>query len=223
MSAVATRYLELVVKLPPGSVLILNDVHWEDYENLLEELGDQQHIRVSYDQGRMEVMTVSWEHEGWKTLFPHLVKVLTEELNLPLRGAGSVTLKRELEARGKEPDECYYITHFQAVRGKRRISLETDPPPDLAVEVDITSPSLNKFPIYASVGVPEIWLFDGVTAKFYRLTDEEYVEIPASDLFPFLTPAVLTDFLRLGESDDLNQMTRAFREWVRQHRPGGKA
>jgi Uma2 family endonuclease len=223
MSAVATRYLELVEKLPPGSVLILNNVSWDDYENLLEELEGQRHVQISYDQGRMEIMTLSFGHEKWKSFFTHVIQILTEETGLPMISGGQVTLRREAAGRGKEPDDCFYIHHADAVRGKEEIDLTTDPPPDLAVEVDISNPSVSRFPIYVSIGVPEIWLFDGQSTRFYRLAENDYLEIPASDLFPFLTPAVMTDFLRLGDSEDINAMRRAFREWVRANTPSPQA
>ncbi|HWQ31516.1 MAG TPA: Uma2 family endonuclease [Blastocatellia bacterium] len=223
MSAVATSYLELVEKLPPNSVLILNNVPWDDYENLLEEREGQRRVRITYDRGKLEIMTLSAEHEGFKSLLAHLVAILAEEMNQVLIGRGSVTLRRELTDSGVEPDDCYYIRHAAEIRGKKRIDLKNDPPPDLVIEVDVASPSLNKLPLYAALGVPEVWRLKGDDLKFYRLVEGEYLELAASDLFPFLPPSVLMDYLRLGDSEDIIVMNRAFREWVRQHRPAGQA
>src|SRR2546429_489736 len=101
MPAMAPGFLEIIDRLPAGSRLLLEDVSWDEYENLLEELGENRRVRISYDQGRMEIMTLGWKHESYKTFFPHLVQILTEEMNLPLRGGGSITLKRRPKARGK--------------------------------------------------------------------------------------------------------------------------
>lgn len=222
-AAVATNYMELVERLPLNSLLILSNVSQDDYENLLEEREGKRNVRITYDRGRLEIMTLSAEHEGFKSLFAHLVAILAEELNLPLIGRGSVTLRRELTDSGIEPDDCYYLRHAAEIRGRKRINLKTDPPPDLAIEVDVASPSLNKLPLYASVGVPEIWRLQGDDLTFYRLTAGEYLEIAVSDLFPFLTPAALLDFLRLGNKEDITAMNRAFREWVKQQCAAGRA
>ena len=222
-AAVATNYMELVERLPLNSLLILNDVSWGDYENLLEEIEGDRHVRISYDQGRMEIITLSFGHERWKSFFAHLLAILAEELSMPLIGGGQVTLKRKRQARGKEPDDCYYIHHAAEVRGKDEIDLAIDPPPDLAIEVDVTSPTLDKFPIYVSLGVLEIWRYENDRLSFYRLAEARYEEIEVSDLFPFLTPTVLLDFLRLGNKEDITAMNRAFREWVKQQRAAGRA
>lgn len=223
MSAVATNYLELVERLPQNSVLILNNVSRDDYENLLEEREGRRRVRITYDRGKLEIMTLSAEHAGLKSLFAHLGAILAEETNQVLIGRGSVTLIRDMTDSGVEPDDCYYIRHAAEIRGKKRINLKNDPPPDLVIEVDVASPSLNKLPLYAALGVPEVWRLKGDELKFHRLVEGEYIALEASDLFPFLSPSVLMNYLRLGDSEDIIAMNRAFREWVKQHRPAERA
>lgn len=212
-------YLEAIETLPENGRLLLSDVSWNDYEALLEELSEQRHLKISYDEGNLEIMTLSPEHEAFKGLFTHLIQILTEELNLPYKSLGSTTMKRKKRDRGTEPDDCFYIENVAKVRGLRRLDLTTDPPPDLAVEIDVTHPSLDKMPIYAALGTPEFWRFDGKQVQFFRLVKEQYLEIQHSDHFPFLTPAAVLAHLEIGDSEDINEMRRAFREWVRANKP----
>lgn len=214
MSAVATNYLELIELMPEGGRFYQEGVSWEEYEELLEELMGVRSVRISYDQGRMEIMPLSPEHEGYARLFGYLIQVLTEELNLAFVSRGSTTLKRKLSAKGKEPDDCFYIGDLDRIRGKKRLDLDWDAPPDLAIEVDITNPTLDKFPIYAGLGVPEIWRYDGKQVEFYRLDEDYYAPIPTSDLFPFLEPAVVAEAIERGDNEDINAMRREFRIWV---------
>ena len=219
MNAVATNYLELVELMPEGSRLYREGVSWEEYEELLEDLMGVRSVRVSYDQGRMEIMSVSSEHEGYTGLFTHLIQVLTEELELEYTSRGSTTLKSQDVEKGAEADDCFYIGDLDRIRGKKRLNLDWDAPPDLAIEVDITNPTLDKFSIYAGLGVPEIWRYDGRQVEFHRLEEDYYVSIPTSDLFPFLTPAVVAEAIESGDNEDINAMRREFRKWVQANKP----
>ncbi len=216
---ITVDHLDVIATLPPGSRIIMPDVSWEDYEYILTELTDNTRFRLSYDQGRLEVMTLSPRHEGFKVLFAHLIAVLTQELDLDWISFGSTTFKAAPDVRGTEPDDCFYITHAAEVAGKDQIDLALDPPPDLAIEVDITNPSLNKFPIYESLGVAEVWRHDGDKVEFHRLTKAGYVTISNSVLFPFLPASVLPEFLHQGRFKGGNAMIRAFRKWVKQNKP----
>jgi len=220
VAAPSSSFMSAIKTLPEDSALLINGVAWSDYERLLAELeAAGRNVRVTYDRGKLEIMTLTYEHERYKALFAHLLAILTEELGLPLIGGGSVTLKRANQAQGAEPDDSYHIQRAAAVRGKLRIDLETDPPPDLAVEVDITSSSLPRFPIYAEMGVPELWRFDGQQVQFYRLVNVAYQEIMESGLFPFVNVETLNDFINLGITEDINAMRREFRKWVIAHKP----
>jgi Uma2 family endonuclease len=219
MSAVATNYLELIDLMPDGSRLYREGVSWEEYEELLDELMGVRSVRVSYDQGRMEIMSLSSEHEGYAGLFTHLIQILTEELGLEFTSRGSTTLKSQGAEKGAEPDDCFYIGELDRIRGKKRLNLDLDAPPDLAIEVDITNPTLDKLSIYAGLGVPELWRYDEGKVEFYHLEDDYYAAIRKSDLFPFLTPAVVAEAIERGDNEDINAMRREFRNWVQKNKP----
>ena len=218
MNVQTSSLLETIETLPASSTLLLHEVSWAEYEDLLALLPDNPRFRLSYDRGTLQIMTLSPRHERLKSLFAHLLAVLTEELNLNLVGLGSTTFRRAEAARGLEPDDCYYIPQAERMAGQDTIDLATDPPPDLVVEVDITHPSLDKFPIYASLRVPEVWRHDGDTMQFFRLIGERYTQTPASGLFPLLSTEVLAGFVQQGKEHGTIPMVRAFRDWVRAHR-----
>ncbi len=219
MTSTATDYLEAINHLPVGGTLYLSSVSWDEYEELLEEIDEKRHVRISYDNGRMEIMSLSPEHEGFASLFGYLILVLTEELGLEFVSRRSTTFKRKRMLQGKEPDDCFYIGDLTRVRGKKRLDLDFDSPPDLAVEVDVTNPTLDKMAIYAALGVPEVWRFDEGEVEFYRFAGKRYQLVSTSALFPFLTPSVVADHLRIGDAQSINAMSRAFRDWVRAHKP----
>ena len=223
MIATATNLFEGIEtaldSLPEGSRVHLADVSWEDYEQLLEDVSEVRHFKIYYDNGRLEAMVISYEHEGIKSCFPHLIAILAEEMELPLRGAASTTLKQSKRKKGGDPDDSYYIENAHKIRGLKRINLAVDPPPDLLIEVDITSSSINKFAIYAAMGVAEFWRYEGDEMQFYQLDGEAYVQVTHSVNFPFVTPAVITEFLRLGDAEDIPPMNKAFREWVKANKP----
>ncbi|MCI0524153.1 MAG: Uma2 family endonuclease, partial [Acidobacteria bacterium] len=191
MTQTATDYLEAIDHLPVGGKLYLEDVSWDEYEELLEELEGKRHVRISYDNGRMEIMTLSPEHEVPSKLFGHFVQILTEELDLEYLSIGSTTLRRKSHLQGKEPDDCYYIGDLTRIFGKKRLDIDFDSPPDLAIEVDVTNPTIDKMAIDAGLGVPEVWRFDTHQVEFHRLFGKRYKQVPTSALFPFLPPSVI--------------------------------
>ena len=157
MSVATTDYLAAIAHLPAGAVLCLDDVSWEEYESLLGDLGDDYAVRIFYDQGRMEIMAPASTHEKPKSVLHTLVTALRDELDIDIESLGSTTFKAQMKARGAEPDDCFYIQNAALVIGKADVDLEHVPPPDLVIEIDRTSTSLDKFSIYAALGVPEIW------------------------------------------------------------------
>jgi Uma2 family endonuclease len=201
--------------LPEGSKVELNDVSWEDYEQLLEDVSEVRYFKIYYDNRRLVAMVVSYEHERIKSCFPHLLAILTDELDLPLFGAASTTLKKSKKKKGGDPDDSYYIENADKIQGLKRINLATDPPPDIVIEVDITSSSINKFAIYAAMGVAEFWRYEENELHFYKLEREDFVEVPASLHFTFVTPSVIERFLTQGINEGITKMNRAFREWVK--------
>ena len=139
-------------------------------------------------------------------------------MGIDVRNFGSTTFRREDLARGFEPDSCFYIQHEADISGKSTIDLTVDPPPDLVIEVEITSGSLVKFPIYAQVGVPEIWRYDGQRLRMYILTPEGYVESDISLALPLLTGQRLSEALVQSKAVKRTALLRSFSTWIRQER-----
>jgi Uma2 family endonuclease len=213
------NYVTLIDNMPPGALITLQDVAWDEYECILRQFDERPGVRLAYDHGRLQIMTLSPEHEGIANLFPYLIFVLAEESGIDFLSRGSMTMRKKDKLRGLEPDDCFYFRNFKRISGKKRLDLRKGPPPELAIEVDVTSGSMSKFAVFASLGVPELWRHDSEKVRFYRLIDDEhYSEIRRSDLFPFLTPGVLTKYLRKGESGGSVAMGKAFRTWVRTHK-----
>jgi Uma2 family endonuclease len=201
---------------PVEQRLVLYDVDWSTYERLLDDL-EGQHLRINYDQGRLEIMTTSSEHERWKKLLARFFEVLTEELNLPILGVGNFTIRREDVNRGLEPDECWYIAHESSVRQTRQIDLNVDPPPDLVVEIEVSRSVLNRLEMFAALGVPEIWRFDGTRLSVLVLgPDGRYGESDHSPTFPAIPLSGFAGHLdRRGQTDETT-LVKSFRKWVRQ-------
>ncbi|MFI5453861.1 MAG: Uma2 family endonuclease [Isosphaerales bacterium] len=202
--------------LGPEQRVVLRGIGWDGYETILKVVGDQPAVRLTYDRGDLEFMSPSVDHEVFKTRFGRLIEALTVELNIPCEGAGSTTWKKQLEDRGLEPDECYYIANAERVAGRRNIDLNVDPPPDLAIEVEISRSALDRMGIYAALKVPEVWRFDGETLTVDVLEDNgTYVSQTASPSFPFLPLDRVVDWLY--EADTMGQTIwiRRFLEWVR--------
>jgi Uma2 family endonuclease len=145
------------LEVPPGQKLLLRDVTWQEFESILNELGDHRSTRIAYEDGTLEMMMPLPEHEDDKEIVGDLIKALLEELDIEFRSLGSTTFKK-FQAQGLEPDQCFYIQNERIIRGKKRIDLSVDPPPDLAIEIDVTSRTHPS--IYAALGVPELWRFE---------------------------------------------------------------
>ena len=175
--------------------VVLHGISWETYERLLAEHEESSGTHFTYDRGKLEIMVLSAKHEAVKHILALLVEILAEELNIDVYGLGSTTFRRADLERGFEPDACFYIQREALVRGKDEIDLTIDPPPDLVIEIDITSPSLNKFPIFAALGIPEIWRYDGARVSFFGLEDDEYSERAESASLPKVTSDALTEFV----------------------------
>lgn len=219
MTSTATDYLGAIDHLPVGGKLYLEGVSWGEYEELLEELEGKRHVRISYDKGRMEIRTLSPEHEAPSRLFGHFIQILTEELDLEYLSIGSTTLRRKSHLQGKEPDDCYYIGDLNRILGKKRLDIDFDSPPDLAIEVGVTSSTVDKMAIYVGLGVPEVWRYDNYQVEFHLLAGKHYKQVATSGLFPFLLSSVITDHLSIGTRQGVNAMRRAFGEWARVHKP----
>lgn len=179
----------------PERRMVLYNVGWDTYERLLRDHANSSAPRFTYDRGTLEIMSPLPEHERFNRAFQLLLPVLAEELGVELYSLGSTTFNREDLQRGFEPDSCFYVQNMSRVWGKNRIDLHVDPPPDLVVEIDITHPSLDKLPIYAQLGVPEVWRYDGQRLEMLLLELGQYVESPRSKAFPAVDVATLTALL----------------------------
>lgn len=195
--------------------VVLHGVSWEVYEALLRET-DGQHLYLTYDAGDLEIMSPSPDHETWKKLIGRMIELLTLEKDVEVRSLGSTTFKRRDLGKGLEPDECYYVAHESVVRHRRELDLRRDPPPDLVVEVDISHHAVSRERIYAAMGVPELWRFDGQRLEALILgPDGSYRPQDRSLALPWLAVAELQRFLEMRRQSSETAVMRAFRDWLR--------
>lgn len=206
-----------LITAPPCSQVVLEGVSWTTYQALIHDLESEPGKRLTYDQGTLEIMAPLALHERYKRVLGRLVEVITEEKGIEIASLGSTTWSRADLHKGLEADECYYIGHEKAVRGKPEIDLTTDPPPDLAIEVDITSSSLNRLEIYAALGVPEVWRYDGTILRIYRLVEGEYHSESASTAIPQLRCEDILRFVEASQAMGETSLIRRFRDWIREH------
>ena len=204
-------------RIVPG--VVMEDVTWAAYEAQLRIIGER-HVRVNYDSGRMEIMSPLRRHGKGGTLLGRMVDVLTEELDVPTQGADPVTLKRPDLIKGIEPDRLFHFgANAIAVQEDREFDFTVDPPPDLVIEVDVTSSSVPRLPIFAALGIPEIWRIDDdddEELQFLHLQrDGTYQPRDRSRAFPALLVAEAARFLEQGQGADMTAWARAFRAYVR--------
>ncbi len=199
----------------PGTELIrLSGIRWETYERLLQDLRERR-LRLTYSRGELEIMSPSPEHEFAKKLLGRLVETLAEESNIPIYPLGSTTFKR-VEVSGAEPDECFYFHEIESVQGKKHLDLATDPPPDLVIEIDVTSSSRLRLQVYADLGVPEVWIYDGELLAIHQLQDKNYITAQESQFFPGISISKITDFLQQANATDYLTLIKQFRYWVQE-------
>jgi Uma2 family endonuclease len=194
---------------------VLYNISWQTFEALLQETGENRGSRFAYDCGTLEIMTPLFEHENPKSNLGNFIVALAEELEIEIKSAGSTTLKRRIINQGIEPDNCYYIQNELAVRGKQSLDLETDLPPDLAIEIDITSSCVNKLEIYSAIGVPELWRYNGRVLKFYQLVEGQYLELEFSMAFPIVSVSEMSGFIEHSKTMGEIALLKSFRAGVR--------
>jgi Uma2 family endonuclease len=209
------------VQAPAKQRVVLYGVDWATYGRLLRAFAERPAVRLTYDRGMLEIMSPLLERDTDGRLLGRFVTTLTEELCLSVLSAGSTTFRRRKRRRGLEADECFWIANEPRVRGKRRINLRVDPPPDLAIEIDVTRSSLDRMSIYAALGFPEVWRLDGPQSLTFNVLqpDRTYAAATRSLSFPLITPADLIGFLALRGQMDENALVRQFRAWVRGRLP----
>jgi Uma2 family endonuclease len=195
--------------------VLLRGVGWDGYQTLLKLVGDQP-VRLTYSRGNVELMSPLSKHERNKSLLGRLVEILTEELEIPMMSAGSTTLNREDLDQGLEADEAFYLGDLSRVRDPDRIDLDLDPPPDLAIEVEISKSSVNRLGVYGALRVQEIWRFDGRKLTILDRQDNgTYSCITLSGAFPWISLDEITRFLVEEDTRDETLWARRFRAWVR--------
>ena len=200
---------------PPEQRFALGGIGWDFYLRCCEEIQDRR-VRLTYNEGKLEFMVTGSPHEFYKTMLAKLVEMMIFESDLPVRSGGSMTVQREDLQKGFEPDECWWIANESAVRGKRELDFTVDPPPDLAVEVEVTASLANRVGIYAAIGVPEIWRFDGRRLGFYVLGgDGQYTQQTNSSVFPLLKPENLLPHLDIQSDKDETARLKEFVQWLR--------
>jgi Uma2 family endonuclease len=207
--------LDVALRLPEGATLIVPEIHWDDYEGLLEALDGVRHLHVSYDCGKLEVVSVSPEHDEYGRFFDGLVREFCDPRRMDAEMRGQATWKSRALEKGVEGDSCYYVPNAERIIGKRDINLDVDPPPDIVVEIDISTDSTRKFPIYASLGVPEFWTYDRKTVRIYSLDRGKYSEIAASRFLKGLTGPVLAEAIEISKTLGQRKALAAFRRKIR--------
>jgi Uma2 family endonuclease len=205
--------------LAPEERFMLYNVGWDGYETMLKLVGDRP-VHLTYDRGDLELMSPSYDHDIYKRLLGRMIDTITEELKIPCLGAASTTWRKKAEDRGLEADDCYYLASRPRLRkrGKRTyVDLSAGPPPDLAIEIEISHSALDRMGIYAALGVPEVWRFDGETLRVEQLqADRTYATMSSSPSFSSLPLKEVVRWLQRGaKSKDHTEWARQFRDWVR--------
>ena len=203
---------------PPEERVVLQHVAWETYERLLADHLDSSVPRFTYDRGVLEIVSPSLDHERTKASLTSLVEIVADERGLEFFNFGSMTFKREDLAQGFEPDVTFYFASEPVVRGRDRIDPAVDPPPDLVIEIDVSRHSLNKLPIYAAFGVPEVWrVRNGIVTVYVRKagSSDEYAEDVPSLVLPPLTGEILTRFLAQRVELGRAAWVRSIHSWAR--------
>jgi Uma2 family endonuclease len=204
------------IRVPAGQRIILEDVSWQVFEAILNELGEHRGSRVAYSQGTLEIMAPLPEHERAKVIIGDLVKALLDELNLNWESLGSTTFKRKDISVGIEPDDCFYIQNYQLMIGKDRIDLRVDPPPDLAIEIDVTKTQISA---YQALEVPEIWRYESKNLEINLLQGEQYIKSLTSAIFPgFPVNEIIPRFVEMARTIGTSSALRSFRQWLREQR-----
>jgi len=204
--------------MPAEQTVVLQNVSWQTYGDLLADHADASTPCFTFDRGVLEIISPSSEHEEDKQALSLLVETLADGLGMDIRNLGSTTFKRSQLERGFEADVCFYVQSAARMHGKIRIDPAVDPAPDLVIEIEITSPALNKLPIYADFGVPEVWRYDGRQLRILQLKGSEYIESPNSLAFPSASSADLSDLVQQSMPLKRTEWLRTLRDWVRELR-----
>ena len=202
--------------------VLLHNISWDTYEGLLRDNPNTPSLRLTYDEGDLLIMVTSQEHEEIDDIFRRLIHLLAEEFEVQCRGFGSATYKRKDLKKGFEPDSCFYFKHQARMRGKKRFDPTRDPAPELIVEIDITSPSIKRLPLFAAFGVAEVWRFDGEELEILHLQKGEYLKRDNSLALPKANRKAITGFIRDSFRMEPLDWIKKVRSWARQFKTTGE-
>jgi Uma2 family endonuclease len=194
--------------------IVLPNISWKAYRQIADAVQDETPTHFTYDRGKLEIMVLPLHHENLKKLVATLFEKLCEELDFDISPAGSTTFQREDLERGFEPDECYYIENAEFMRGKTSVNLDFDPPPDLTIEIDIKHSSLNRMSIFAAVGVPEVWRYDGEELTIHLLKDGKYQVSETSSVIPKVSSPKLSELIEIGKISAWKEFLKEIRKYA---------
>ena len=213
----ADTVADILRTMPPDDVALFHNVTWEQYEHLCQiRDSERSGIRITFDCGRLEIMTVYYPHESGKTRICVILESLCLAFRIPRRGAGEMTIRREDLDRGFEPDSSYYIKNYAKVLQIRNLDFTKDPAPDLAIEVESSRKMIDRIPLYAAMGIPEIWRVTGSKVEILLLISKKkgYVSASISPTFPKVPLAQIERFLVRSERIDETTLTTEILDWV---------
>jgi Uma2 family endonuclease len=213
----------VTIQSPAEERTVLYHISWDTYQSIVRDHEDSSAPRFSYDRGTLEIMSPLPIHERYSRMLDLFVSIVSEEIGEEAYGLGSTTFSREDLQRGFEPDSCFYLENIEKVRGKERLDLRVDPPPDLVIEIDITHSSLDKLGLYRQLGVREVWRYDRRRLEMLRLSDEGYARVTQSECIPAIQSRPLEALLRDAAGMDDTAWMRRVRAWVRQQLPPATA
>lgn len=218
MSTQITNYYETVSQLPEDASVTFSCVSWDEYEELLERVGEAPGLRITYDDGSLHVMTISSEHEKYASFISSLIAGIRLRLRMNILAFGSATMRKRRRSKGHEPDACFYVQTAALIGNRIQLDFEKDPPPDIVVEIDVHHDSRSRFPVYLALGVREIWRYDGQSMTIYRLSreshDQQYIDVGTSAALPMLSATLLTEMIERMRSDGELSALSAFDEWL---------
>lgn len=214
MIAEAVNYFEIVAKLPAGAEVTFYNASWDDYEELLEQVGEASGLRISYNDGKLKVMSLSSEHEKYAQFINRLISQISFRLRLNILFFGSATMRKQKRTKGNEPDACFYVQTADVIGNRIHLDFAVDPPPDVVVEVDVHHRSVENDPIYAALSVPEIWRYDERTVTMLHLQGDEYIPSERSLALPVLSAQTLTEYLTQMRQEGELAAILAFDEWL---------
>ena len=209
-----SNYYFIVSQLPPDTSVVFHNVSWEEYEELLDQVGDANWLRISFNDGTLKVMSPSSFHEKYADFIKSMVTVVMLRLRINILFFGSTTIRKRKKSKGKEPDACFYVQTADVIGHRINLDFAVDPPPDVVVEIDIHHDSIDSFQLYSALGVPEIWRYDGQEMTIYHLRQDEYQIAEASSALPMLTGSILADYLARMRQDGEFAAIIAFDEWL---------